>query len=62
MVKRYKIVKLEEEVHQNLVRLRALHELQTGKRVTISELIEDMISREPTYQITAEEIESKPQA
>jgi len=56
MVKRYKIVKLEETVHQNLIKLRALRELQNGKRITIGELIEELIETQPTYRVTAEEL------
>mgnify|MGYP001605578423 CR=1 FL=1 len=59
-IKRYKIVKLEESVHQNLIKLRALRELQSGKRVTINELIEELIGTQPTYQVTAKEIVAKP--
>ena len=57
--KRYKMVKLEEPVHQNLIKLRALRELQYGKRVTITELIEELIATQPTYQVTAKEIPTK---
>lgn len=60
VVKRYKPVKLEESVHQNLIRLRALRELQDGKRMTISELIQELIEAQPTWQITAKEIPEKP--
>ena len=54
------MVKLEETVHKNLIKLRALRELQYGKRVTISELVEEMIEAQPTYQVTAKEIVAKP--
>lgn len=59
MVKRYKQVKLEESVHQNLIRLRAMRELQSGERVTISELVEEMVEAQPTYEITGKEIDRK---
>lgn len=52
-------MKLEESVHQNLVKLRALRELQSGKRVTISELVEEMVEAQPTYEITGKEIDRK---
>lgn len=59
MVKRYKIVKLEEAIHENLVKLRALRELQSGKRITMTQLIEELIETQPTYQVTAKEIVPK---
>ena len=59
MVKRYKIVKLEESIHENLVKLRALRELQSGKRITMTQLIEELIETQPTYQVTAKEIVPK---
>jgi len=52
-------VKLEETVHQNLVKLRAMRELQFGKRVTINELIEEFIEAQPTYEVTAKEVDRK---
>ena len=52
-------MKLEESIHENLVKLRALRELQSGKRVTMTQLIEELIETQPTYQVTAKEIVPK---
>ena len=52
-------MKLEEKVHQNLIKLRALRELRNGKRVTVSQVIEELIEAQPTYEVTAKEIVPK---
>lgn len=52
MVKR--IIKVEDDVHQNLIKLRALYELRDGKRWTLSDLIENMVNNQPIWSITAE--------
>jgi len=54
MVKRYTQIKVEQEVHDNLIKLQALR-LFMGERVTLSKLIKEMIEQQPVYNISYEE-------
>lgn len=53
MVKRYKILKVEEPIHKELVRIKALMQLRDGKSYTYSEVIESMIALLPKIDIEA---------
>lgn len=56
MAKKYKMIKIEESVYHNLIKLRALNELRDGQRLTMSKIIQDMIDTQPIYEISAKEI------
>jgi hypothetical protein len=54
--RRYKIVKVEEEIHKNLLRLQSYRQLKTGQKVTLNQLIKEWLETQPTFRVSAEEI------
>lgn len=52
-MKRYKILKVEEPIHAELIRIKALMELRDGKSYTYSQVIESMISLLPKIDVEA---------
>jgi hypothetical protein len=54
--KTYVMTKLETDVHANLLRLQALRVLETGKKVNLSDIVREMVSSQPTFEITAREV------
>ena len=58
-MKKYKPVKLEEDVHENLLRLQALYVLRDGKKVSLNEIVKDLIDECPVWNISIEEEKKK---
>lgn len=56
MVKKYKILKVEEDVYQNIVRLKALRELEYGERFTTTDVLRELLESQPVFEITAKEV------
>jgi hypothetical protein len=59
--KHYTPLKIEDEVHNNLLRLQSLRFLRTGKKVSLNALIKEMVDSQPTYEVTAKEVTAKQQ-
>lgn len=55
---KYKIVKIKEKLHSELLKMRALYELDHGRRLTINDLIEILINQQPAIEISTRKAKS----